>query len=240
MVTAAGAGTYAATLINENGKVRNLASYQANKKYGITRVQIMGANGSHICIDRSSHEGEDLTLIQIADTLADQFKEIDFVDILAGAGVVLDENEGLSINVTVTGNATINIFVELDDKIKTVNAKAIRVEGSAAAKANELVDTGGNVPTGMNPNKTYRMRATYATSTTIHVIVYSINDSDYIFVPGKNAILTGQNYDTLSKDQAEMLTGTGSDYVQTFMAFIVATAADAANVQFLGIIFETN
>lgn len=240
MVTAAGAGTYAATLIRDNGKVRNSDAYTSDKLQAITRVQIMGANGMHTVLARSSHPGDDLDLIQIADTLADQDKVIDLIDILDGKGVELKASEALSLTVEVSGNATINIFIELDDSVPRVNAYAVRVAGTDAAVASTGVETGGNVPGAMNPIKTYRMRAIYATSTSIVSMDIGVNGNGLIHTPGQNAIVTGQKFQKLTKDQATLMIGTGSEYVNTFEAWITATAADAAAVQFLNPIFECN
>lgn len=240
MTTAAGAGTYAATLTADNGVARNLAGYTSPKKQAITKVQIMGANATYIDIARSAHQGENLTLMPVADTLADAVKSIDIADIMGGKGIIVDLNEVLTINVTVSGNATVLVFIELDDKIATVNAKAVRAAGANAAVAATPTDTGGNVPTGMNPNKTYRPRAVYATSTTIQNLTLSLNDSDCISLDGQTAIVSGQGYQKLRDEQAAVMQGTGNVYAQTFKAFITASAADAANVQFIGVIFECN
>lgn len=240
MTTAAGAGTYAATLIRDNGKVRNADAYTANKRYGITRVQIMNAGGSYITMSRSSHQEDDITLEQIADTLADADKVIDLFEMLGGKGVVLEANEGLSIDVTVTANSTIDIFVELDDTIPVTNAYGVRAAGANAAVANTCVETGANVTAAMNPNKKYRARGIYFTSTTIINAQLGVDGNGLVTVPGQNAILTGQGFTVLKPDQAKVLEGTGSTYQSTFECWIAATAADAANVQVINIVFECN
>ena len=240
MTTGAGAGTYAATNVSVNGKTKSQATYVADKNYGITKVQIMGANGSYITVARDGHPGDDLNLIQQADALTDAQKMIDIYELFNQKGITLDKGEGLSMTIAVTANATIDVFIELDDSVSRVNGKAVRVLGSNAAVANTPVETGALVPGGFAPSDVYRGRACYFTSTTIQNMSIGLNNKGLCVQPGQNAILTGQGYTKLDNKQAELMTGTGQEYSATFEAWINATAADAANVQILGMIFEKN
>lgn len=238
MVTAAGAGTYAAALISENGAVKNQAAWVANKAYGITKIIPMGANGSYSCIHRNDHPADDITLTHPADTLADYDKVIDIQDIFGGQGIAVNASESITINVTVTGNATINILIELDDAIKVVNARGVRAAGANALVANTPIETGANIYANFNPNVEYRMRGVALLSTSIQTAYAMIKDNA-IALPGANAILTGQGYAKLTDSQAKILTGTGADFTNTFSLYVTATAADAANVQFWCVLFET-
>lgn len=239
MVTAAGAGTYAAAVISEDGQVKNLAGWTAPRAMAITKIIPMGANGSYSCLARNAHASDDITFMHPSDTLADYDKVIDFYAMLGNHGVEVAANETITMTCTVTGNATINVLVELDDTVPAVNARGIRVAGAAAAVANTPTETGGNVATNLNPNASYRMRGLNFTSTTIQT-AYAMIGGAATALPGANAVVTGQGYATLDARQAAVMTGKGSEFQSTFSLYITATAADAANVQIISIIFETD
>lgn len=240
MVTAAGAGTYAATLISEDGQVKALAGWTAPKQYAITKIQPMGANGDYSCFARSAHQADDITFVHPADTLADYDKVIDIVEMFGGkAGIVIDANETLTLTNTVTGNATINVQVELDDSVTAVNARGMRIAGANALGANTPTETGGNFAANLNPNATYRIRSQSLKSTTIQM-AYAMLKGNSTAMPGSNAILTGQGYTTLSKQQAEVMTGTGAEFTNTFFLYVTGSAADAANTQLFYFIVESS
>lgn len=237
MTTAAGAGTYASTLISEDGQVKALAGWTAPKTMGITKIIPMGAAGSHSTIARSQHASDDITFTHPADTLADYDKEIP-IDKMFGAGIIVEANETLTLNNIVTGNATINVLIELDDKIKTCNARGIRIAGAAAYVANVPTETGGNVAADLAPNTEYRIRGACLLSTSIQT-AYAMLNGQSVALPGANAILTGQGYAILSKEAMEAMTGTGSEFAATFQLYATGTAADAANVQFYNFLLES-
>lgn len=240
MTTAAGAGTYASTLISENGQVKNLAGWVAPKDMAITKIQPMGANGDYSCIARSAHQADNITFVHPADTLADYDKVIDIVEMFGGkAGIVVSKNETLTMTNTVTGNATINVQIELDDSITRVNARGIRAAGATAFTANVPTETGANIPTNLNPNLNYRIRGASLKSTSIQM-AYAMLKGASVAIPGSNAILTGQGYTALTSEQAGVLTGSGSDFHSTFALYATGTAADAANVQLFYLIVESS
>lgn len=237
---AGGANTYTIPITNENGQARNANSWTSPKKQGITRVIITGANGNYITISRNAHQADNLGLAQLADTLADAKKTIQFQKILGGKGVIVDADETLSITATMTGNGVISILVELDDAIPTVNAIGIVQAGvNAVATGYVLQPTGANISTGMDPKRTYRLRGTYFTSTTILGVVIRMREH-YITLPGQNAVLTGQGYTTLADNQADKLTGTGSEFRAQYESFVLCSTTDAAAVQRLHFIFEVS
>lgn len=238
MTTAAGAGTYASNLISENGQVKNLAGWVAPKKMAITKIIPMGAAGDYSVINRSAHQADAITFVHPADTLADYDKEIKIDDILGGQGIVVDANETLTLNNVVTGNATINVLIELDDTIKSVNARGVRAAGANALVANVPTETGGNIPTNFNPNALYRMRASCLKSTSIQT-AYAMLNGHSCALPGSNAILTGQGYSIISKEGCAVLSGSGATWQSTYFQYVTGTAADAANVQLFYFIFET-
>lgn len=237
MTTVAGAGTYASTLISEDGQVKNLAGFVAPRDMAITKIIPMGAAGSYSCFARNDHPGDDITFTHPADTLADYDKEIDIREMFGGAGIVINKNETLTLTNTVTGNATINVLVELDDTIRRVNARGVRIAGATAFTANVPTETGGNVAANMNPSTEYRLRGCALLSTSIQT-AYAMLKGLSVALPGANAILTGQGYKLLSPEAAKVMSGTGADYTATFALYATGTAADAANVQFYCLIFE--
>ena len=238
MTNAAGAGTYAANLISEDGQVKNLAGFTAPKDYGITKIIPMGANGSFSTFARSAHQADNLVITHPADTLADYDKEIP-IDKMLNAGIIINANETLTLTNTVTGNATINVLVELDDSIAKVNARGIQVAGANAFVANTPTETGGNVPANFNPNVQYRLRGIAFLSTSIQT-AYAMLKGSSVALPGANAILSGQGYSILTPEQAKVMTGTGADWVNTFFLYATGTAADAVGVQSINMILETN
>lgn len=238
MTTAAGAGTYAMTLISEDGTVKNQAAFTAPKDMAITRIIPMGANGSYSTMARSAHQADNSVFDHPADTLADHTKTIDFMELM-GQGIEISANEQLTFTTTVTGNATISLGVELDDTVKKTNARCIRAAGVNAAVALTPTESGGNVATNMNPIAKYRLRAARITSTSIQHVELKLG-TNTILVPGVNAILTGQGFVKLSDDQASVMTGFGAEWQSTFNAWLTCTAADAANVQFLNMLFESS
>lgn len=238
MVTAAGAGAYDAALISENGQVKNQAAWTAPRQMAITKIIPMGANGNFSTLARNAHAADDITFVHPSDTLADYDKVIDILNMFGGkAGIVVDQGESITINTTVTGNATINILIELDDSVTKVNARGIQAAGVNALVANTPTESGGNVPANLNPNVTYRMRGVSLKSTSIQT-AYGMLKGSATALPGSNAILTGQGYSKLDSDQAIVMQGTGAEYLATFGLWVTGTAADAANVQFYYIIFE--
>lgn len=239
MTTAAGAGTYASTLISEDGQVKALAGWVAPKEYGITKIQPMGANGSYSCLARSAHQADDLTFIHPADTLADYEKVIPIDQMFGGkAGIVVSANETITLTNTVTGNATINVIIELDDVVSKVNARGVRVAGSNAMVANTPTETGALLPADFNPNAEYRLRGSNITSTTIQS-AYAMLLGQSVLLPGANAVVTGQGYAILTNEAAKVMTGTGADYNATFQLYCLASAADAANTQVIAFILES-
>jgi len=240
MTTAAGAGTYASTLISENGQVKNLAGWTAPRKMAITKITPMGANGDYSCFARSDHPSDNITFVHPADTLADYDKVIDVVEMFGGkAGIIINPNEGLSLTNTVTGNATINVQIELDDSITAVNARAIRIAGANAFVANVPTETGGNVAANLKPNSAYRVRSFCFQSTSIQM-AYAMLKGNSCSLPGANAVLTGQGYTALTDEQAGILEGSGAEFTNTFLLYATGTAADAANVQDIYIFMEAS
>lgn len=237
MTTAAGAGTYASTLISEDGQVKNLAGWTAPKDYGITRIIPMGAAGDYSTLARSAHAADNLVFVHPADTLADYDKEI-AIDKMFGAGIIVTANETLTLTNTVTGNATINVLIELDSDIQKVNARAVRALGATAYTANVPTETGANIPANFNPNAPYRMRGCSLKSTTIQT-AYAMLKGFSVALPGANAVLTGQGYAILTPEQAKVMTGSGADYNATFALYATGTAADATAVQIYYTFFET-
>lgn len=240
MTTAAGAGTYAMTLIAENGVTRNLTTYRTPSAMGICKVKAMGANGVRFTITRAGHAADTLVFPQLADTLADVNKEIDIEKLLDGAGIELTSGEDVSITSTVSGNATITLVIELDDAITRVNVRAPRVAGAAAAIAATPVETGANLRAALSSSARYTLKAIFATSTTIeHLITrFTVKGRElYEAVDTPGALLTGVgNYGKLDKP----ITGTGAEFGTDFALDIIASAADAANVQDIYALFETN
>lgn len=229
----------AATLISEDGQTKSSNLWTANKKWGITKVIIMGASTTYVTLTRSGHSADTMVLMPPADTLADLKKTINLAKILGGKAVIIDAKEGLSVTATTSGATTTNITLELDDSMATTNARAVRAAGTTAMVANTPTESGANVVTGLNPNGTYRVRGTYLTSTSMQSMVMRLGNN-YIALPSTNAIQSGQGYTTLTTDQATLMTGEGSEYTSTFSLWGVASAADAANTQFFGVIFEAS
>lgn len=240
MVTAAGAGTYAAALISENGQVKNQAAWTAPKDMAITKIIPMGANGDYSTLARNDHQADDLIFVHPSDTLADYDKVIDIVEMFGGkAGIVVNKGESITLTNTVTGNATINVMIELDDSITRVNGRGIRAAGVNALVANTPTETGGNIPADLNPSTTYRARGVSLKSTSIQTAMGVLKGASTA-LPGSNAILTGQGYSKLDKDQAEVMQGTGAEWDSTFGLWVTGTAADAANVQLWYIFMEAS
>lgn len=240
MTTAAGAGTYASTLISENGAVKNQASWVANRDCAITKIIPMGANGDYSCLARSGHQADNLTFVHPSDTLADYDKVVDLLKMFGGkAGVAVDKSESISLTNTVTGNATINVLIELDDAVTRVNARGVRIAGANALVANVPTESGGNVATNFNPNTDYRLRGASLKSTSIQT-AFGVLKGSSVALPGSNAILTGQGYSTLDPDQAKVMQGLGSEWQSTFGLWVTGTAADAANVQLWYLILESS
>lgn len=240
---AGGAGTYTIPLANEDGNARASNFWTAPKPMGITRVIITGANGNYISMARNAHQADTMQLAQQADTLADLKKTIQLSKILGDGkspkGLEVLGDETLTITATMTGNGVISILVELDDTIPVVNAIGIVQAGVNAAVAYALTPTGANIAAGMDPKKNYRLRGVYFTSTTILGVVLRMK-TNYVSIPGQNAVLTGQGYTKLAAEQANVMVGTGSEYRANYEASILCSAADAAAVQRLHFIFEVN
>lgn len=240
MTTAAGAGTYAATLIYENGITRNQTTYTVPKAMGIVKAKAMGANGLRYTLTRSGHPADTMVFPCLADTLADMAKEIDIEKILGGAGAELIENENLTMTVTVGGNATVIIVLELDDAVQRVNVRAPYVAGAAAMVAGVPTETGANLRAALSTTARYELRALFVTSTSIeHLItrwtVQGQESYEALETPG--ALVTGLgNYAALDRP----IVGTGSQYVTDFYLDEEASAADAANTQQIYAIFATN
>lgn len=234
----AGAGTYAMTLIQDDTAVRSQATYTADREYGMTNLIITCTLGNYITITRSDHQGEPIALAIPADTVADYNKSINLREILGGRGVIINKNETVSITVTTTGNSDCNILMELDDKIDKTNAHGVVAAGLAAAVAYTPVETGGNMVSALRPNGNYRLRGLYVTSTTLLNVALGRPKIGFIGVQGQGAQLLGHDYTTLTKEQVEIVSGTGAELNAEMQTWITCVAADAAAVQRLHFIYE--
>lgn len=233
------AATIAMSLISEDGQVKNQAQWTAPKNMAITRLIPIGATGNYSTLSRSSHAADNIVFVHPADTLADQDKNINIIDYLGGKGIEVLANESITMTSTISNSGTTSVLIELDDSVGAVNARMVRAAGANAAVALTPVESGANIVTGLNPNAKYRMRAFWATSTTIQHVMVKLNNN-CIAMPGKNAILTGQGHTKLSDDQAAAMTGTGAEFTSGFSAWITCVTTDAANVQVFNILFESS
>lgn len=240
MTTVAGAGTYAANMTSENGVVRTAATWRVPKSMALMKVKAMGANGLRFTITRSAHVADTLVFPQLADTLADREKEIDLEKLLDGAGIEFIEGEDVTITVTVGGNASVNLFLEFDESKQRVNVRAPRVAGAAAAVADTPTETGANLRAALGSANKYVLKALLVTSTTIQGAITRFTPTgqesfESIDTPG--ALVAGAgNYAKLDKP----VSGTGAVFGTDFYLDVVCSAADAANVQDIYGLFETN
>lgn len=240
MTTAAGAGTYAMTLISENGVARNLTTWRTPAAMGICKVKAMGANGVRYTITRTGHAADTLVFPQLADTLADVNKEIDLEKLLDNAGIELLAGEDVTITSTVSGNATITLVIELDESITRVNVRAPRVAGASAAVAATPTETGANLRAALSASARYTLKALFVTSTTIEHLIsrFGVKGRElYEAIDTPGALLTGVgNYGKLDKPVA----GTGAEFGTDYALDIMCSAADAANLQDIYAILECN
>lgn len=235
-----GAGTYDVNLIMDDTIVRNQVDFVAPVKYGMTKLIITCTLGSYMTIYRTDHQGDPLQFAIPADTVADFNKTIDLLEILDGHGIILNKNETMTMTVTVTGNSNINVLMELDDKIPTTNCRALVAAGLNAAVAYTPVETGGNMVNALRPNGNYRTRAVYITSTTLLNVMMGRAKTGFVAVQGQGAQLLGHQYAKLDKEQVEMLSGTGAELNAEMLTYLTCVTTDAAAVQRLHYIYETD
>lgn len=235
-----GAGEAAALLQYEDGVARGgLAVWTAGKAWGIVKVSVMTANALGVRIVRGGHQGDDVTIPCCGDTLADFEQSVDLKDLLDGAGIDVRANEVLNF-VSIAGAAcTTSIVIELEDNCPRVNVRGLRVAGAAAAVADVPTETGANIRAGLSNDGTYKLKAMLFTSTTIQKVMLRWTKQGEVTnqcIDGSPALAAGAQFRKLKTP----LRGTGATFGTDFFAEILATAADAAAVQDIFALFETN
>lgn len=237
-----GAGTAAALLQYEDGIARGGAgAWTAPKDMAVTKMSIMGANAVGATMIRGGHTADNVTIPALADTLADVNKVVDFKDLLDGAGIDIKSGEVVNFQSIAGAATTTMLMVELDDSVPRVNVRAPRVAG-AAAVAVALVpqETGANLRAALSTTSRYSLKAMFLTSTTIISVFHRWTKNPGATVqmtPGAGAIVSGlSNYSKIGTP----LIGTGADFNTDYQLEILCTAVDAAAVQDIFAIFETN
>jgi hypothetical protein len=201
---------------------------------------MMGAVGEAFTVIRGSHVGDNVTVPCLAATLAAREKYVELSDILDGAGIVVLQGEVVNFQSVASGAGTTYITVELSDAVQLVNVRGPRVAGAAAAVAGTPTETLANLRAALSSASRYKLKAIYATSPTIHSIYLRWTKSGQATnqaIPGANALTGGlSTYAKLSSP----ISGTGAEFNTDFAGDILATAADAAAVQDIFALFETN
>lgn len=180
-------------------------------------------------LDRSGHPSSPIYLTPLADPAAEGDNTWDFYEMF-GSGIELKVNEVAHLWVMSGAgvlSATMTV-AEPGDAVPTMNMRAIRVAGSAAAVADAITISDGNIV--LPANVAYTVLGVLLESTTPYYCVVRKDGKDVASVRAITAPELGHTADTFmfSVPVRKVLTGTNQD----IHFAIKASAADAAAVQF--------
>lgn len=213
--------------------------FPADKPYTIDRVYCQGAvNLIYIVLRRTGHPSSDFTIPASVLTGADEGDAVFDFHKIFGAGLELNANEVLHVWSAngAAGPTVVTAFVQISTDTKKSNYRAIRVAGSAAALATPAGPVVSDANIVYPTNMKYTLRGLWFESTTAVAAVVR-NDARQIgFVRGHTAPGIGYDAADIDLGPAAAKNLTGQDMPITIA--VVATAADAAAVQFLIPYFE--
>lgn len=238
--THAGATTLASVLLFENGQVRAAGGWTAPKRMGITRVTIAGVAVNFALITRNGHARSPITLNgnQAAATIIGGRPGYDFM-YNCGKGVIVDNNETLTVTTTATGAGVVKVSIELDDAVPLMDFRAVRVAGSAALVVDTPTPTGANVAPGIQPNGRYKLRLCniFAAATSNDSYI-GFKDGGQIQIGTPHAAALNSAPRWLADDQVKYLSGTGTEFLNNLTISIVDTVATAAATIVLNVGWE--
>lgn len=198
----------------------------------ITSIGIQGADCQYIRIVRSSHPADDIYLPCLAATGAVQNGVIDLVK--HNAAIDIKAAEVITVyGYQDSGGAQI---VNAHLTVSTgpgKNLRGIRVAGTAAAVASTLTASGGsNVVAALDPNLSFKLRASFLHSTTMYGATIEGSDKMAIQLPGNTDVGLGIPLHWLPEN------ATVGGKNQQWITSVAATAADAANTQYIYLLWE--
>jgi len=235
---AGGAGTFIVPAVMMNGITIVGDRIVMPEKAALVRIACMSAVGTWFLFSRMGHTANPVVLPTLYDSGGDYEQHINLEEMLREHGIAVDAGEMVQVSAALTGNGTVYVFEEYDTEVPGVNCFGIRVQGSAAMVAGTPVESGGNLRLALfSPLVNYTPVATYFHSTTAIRGSLGLTSQKLVDIRGHTGVVLGHKMDVLTPKQQSLLTAPGSMWTNLSLFFGSATAADAANTQFLYVLF---